>query len=40
MKLLLDQNISFRLVKKIRHLFPEVIQIKKAGIENYTDSEI
>jgi predicted nuclease of predicted toxin-antitoxin system len=40
MKLLLDQNISFQLVKKISHLFPETLQVKEAGIENYTDSEI
>jgi len=40
MKLLFDQNISFRLVKRIIDLFPEAKQIKELGLENTTDFEI
>jgi predicted nuclease of predicted toxin-antitoxin system len=37
MKLLLDQNISFRLVSKIRDIFPEAQQVRQLGIENHSD---
>ena len=40
MKLLLDQNISFRLIKLISDIYPEVKQVRDLGLENYTDSEI
>ncbi len=40
MKLLLDQNISYRLVKKIELLFPGTEQVKKVGLENKDDKEI
>ncbi|MCK9453057.1 MAG: DUF5615 family PIN-like protein [Bacteroidales bacterium] len=40
MKLLFDQNISFRLVKRITDLFPESKQVRELGLENSTDSEI
>jgi len=39
-KLLLDQNISFRLVAKIRDAFPNVEQIRKLGLEDSSDEEI
>ena len=40
MKLLLDQNISYRLVNKINSLFPETEQVKRLGLENKPDREI
>lgn len=40
MKLLFDQNISFRLVNKIINIFPNSKQVRELGIENATDSKI
>lgn len=40
MKLLFDQNISFRIISKIKHLYPDAIQVRAAGLENLTDIEI
>lgn len=40
MKLLFDQNISFRLIKRISDLFPEADQVKNLGLEDATDMEI
>ncbi len=40
MKLLFDQNISFRLIKKIARLYPEAKQVREIGLENATDWEI
>jgi len=40
MKLLFDQNISFRLLKQIADDYPEAIQVKEVGLENSSDSEI
>ncbi|MCD4773780.1 MAG: DUF5615 family PIN-like protein [Bacteroidales bacterium] len=40
MKLLFDQNISFRLVKRIIDLFPKSKQVRELGLENSTDLEI
>ena len=40
MKLLLDQNISFRLVKKIESVFPGTEQVKKLGLQNKPDKTI
>jgi len=40
MKLLFDQNISFRLVKRIIDLFPDSKQVRELGLENSTDIEI
>ena len=40
MRLLFDQNISFRIISKIKTLFPEAKQVRQLGIENYTDVEI
>jgi predicted nuclease of predicted toxin-antitoxin system len=39
-KLLLDQNISYRLVNKINSLFPETEQVKRIGLENKPDRDI
>ena len=40
MKILLDQNISYRVLKKIEHLFPEAAQVKRLGLINATDKMI
>jgi predicted nuclease of predicted toxin-antitoxin system len=40
MKLLFDQNISFRVVKGIQDLFPLAKQVRELGLENYSDREI
>jgi len=40
MNLLFDQNISFRLIKKINDIFPNSKQVKELGLENATDIEI
>ncbi len=34
MKLLFDQNISYRLIKRIQDIFPEAKQVKELGLEN------
>jgi predicted nuclease of predicted toxin-antitoxin system len=40
MRLLLDQNISFRLLSLIQDAFPESAQVKRLGLEGSTDLEI
>ncbi|MFN4233950.1 MAG: DUF5615 family PIN-like protein [Bacteroidia bacterium] len=40
MRLLFDQNISFRIVEKIRDYFPLAAQVRTLGIENNTDIQI
>ena len=40
MKLIFDQNISFRLIKRINDIFPEAKQVRELGLENSTDQEI
>ena len=40
MKILFDQNISFRIIVKIKHLYPEAKQIRELGLENSSDIEI
>ena len=40
MRLLLDQNISFRVAKIIADRFPIVKQVRELGLENSTDIEI
>lgn len=39
-KLLLDQNISFRLIKKIESDFPGSEQVRRVGLENKDDKVI
>jgi len=39
-KLLFDQNISFRIVNKIQNIFTESKQVKELGLENFSDFEI
>jgi len=40
MKLLFDQNISFRVIKGIIDLFPLAKQVREVGLENYSDRSI
>ncbi len=40
MKLLLDQNISFRVVKLLSNSFNEVEHIKELGLTDYSDIQI
>ncbi|TVQ80794.1 MAG: hypothetical protein EA358_01415 [Flavobacteriales bacterium] len=40
MKLLFDQNISFRIVSKLKETFFEARQVRELGLENSTDREI
>jgi predicted nuclease of predicted toxin-antitoxin system len=40
MKLLFDQNISFRIVGKLQDLLPQASQVRLLGLENSTDFEI
>jgi predicted nuclease of predicted toxin-antitoxin system len=40
LKLLFDQNISFRILSKIKVNFPDAKQVRQLGIENYADIEI
>lgn len=40
MKLLFDQNISFRLLERVKHLFPEAKQVRILGLENASDIQI
>lgn len=40
MKLLFDQNISFRILKLIENLFPTATQARLLGLENSTDIAI
>ncbi len=40
MTLLFDQNISFRIIKRIDDIFPESISIKDLNLGNPHDSEI
>ena len=35
-----DQNISFRLLKKISKLYPKADQVKGLGLENSTDLQL
>jgi len=39
-KLLFDQNISFRIIKLIQLAFPQSEQIRKLNLENKSDKEI
>jgi predicted nuclease of predicted toxin-antitoxin system len=40
MKLLFDQNISYRIIQKIEDIFPESRQVRNIKLENSTDSQI
>ena len=40
MRLLFDQNISYRLVKRIQDIFPDSKQVREVGLEEKSDREI
>ncbi len=40
MKLLFDQNISFRVIKALKDLLPEAKQVRELNLENSTDLQI
>ena len=40
MSLLFDQNISFRILRNLRDLFPEAVQVREIKLENASDIEI
>lgn len=40
MRLLFDQNISFRVVKKLKTVFPECKHVSDMGLNNCDDQEI
>lgn len=40
MKLLFDQNISFRIVRQLAKTFPNSAQVRELGLEDSTDYEI
>ena len=40
MSLLFDQNISFRLVQKVQHLFSNSKQVRELGLEGMSDDKI
>ena len=40
MKLLLDENLSFRLVRRLEDLFPESAHVRSLGLAQAPDSEI
>ena len=40
MKLLFDQNLSYRLIKRILDIFPGSKQVRELGLENSSDIEI
>lgn len=40
MKLLLDQNVSFRVVKLLEEVYPNSVHIKQVNLENASDIDI
>jgi predicted nuclease of predicted toxin-antitoxin system len=40
MELLFDQNISFRIVRRISDTFPAAKQVRELGLEDFSDREI
>lgn len=40
MKILVDQNISFRLIPLVRSEFPNIAHVKDLGLMDYTDHKI
>ncbi|CAM3889342.1 DUF5615 domain-containing protein [Flavobacterium cucumis] len=40
MSLLFDQNISFRIIQKIKEDFPNSKQVRELGLEGFSDHEI
>ncbi len=40
MKILLDQNLSFKLCSKLKDIFPDISHIKEISLETGTDEEV
>lgn len=40
MKLLFDQNLSWRLVAELRDLFPESLHVRNVGLDRVTDEDV
>ena len=40
MNLLFDQNISYKIIKRLEGIFPGSTQVKSVGLENKSDKEI
>lgn len=40
MNLLFDQNVSFRIIQLISHVFPSAKQVRELNLENQTDYQI
>lgn len=40
MKLLFDQNISFRIIRQVIEMFPGSSQVRQLGLENFSDKRI
>lgn len=40
MKLLFDQNISFRVIRGIKDIYPDAKQVRELNLDNATDREI
>ena len=40
MNLLFDQNISFRIIKRIEDIFPEALSVRELGLSNPHDFDI
>ncbi len=40
MKLLFDQNVSFRVINKLRPLFPDCAQVRELLLEDKSDRDI
>lgn len=40
MKLLFDQNISFRIIRQVIERFPSSSQVRQLGLENFSDKRI
>jgi predicted nuclease of predicted toxin-antitoxin system len=39
-KILLDQNISFRIIENLKDVFPDLFHVREQGLENSTDQQI
>ena len=40
MKLLLDQNLSWRLARALQDLFPDSVHVREIGLDRATDDEV
>jgi predicted nuclease of predicted toxin-antitoxin system len=40
MKLLFDENLSYKLVRLLAHLFPDSVHVRDVGLKAADDSEV